>query len=292
MRSIFIENPNLRVGVTPDYGARVVSFIDKLSGREWIAQGSESANTGEDAVYLGDEAVGWDECFPTVSPCDASATAWGRRLRDHGDLWGRPWRVDAASAETLALSYADRQFRFSRELSLRGAALVASYAVENLSGEPLPYLWALHALLAVTPGDRIELPGVDKVRATYLTLGGAMRSIPELGWAGRSDPLPFSLDEVQPATAAFAGKFFASGLRSARVGRPGQWLEIGWDNSIEDLGIWLTYGGWPAPGGHQEAALEPTSSSADDLGDAIAAGAVPLAPGERRNWRVTLTLAG
>src|SRR5664279_4148592 len=87
----WIENDKLRVGIAPAYGARVVSLLDKTSGREWITQGVRSGNTGEDAVYLGAEAVGWDECFPTVGPWDASATPWRRRLRDHGDLWGRPW---------------------------------------------------------------------------------------------------------------------------------------------------------------------------------------------------------
>lgn len=292
MDTIWIENEAFRVGVMPEYGARVVSLLDRAGGREWIAQGGQSGNTGEDAAYLADEAVGWDECFPTVAPWDASGTAWGRRLRDHGDLWGRPWQLDASSAEAITLTYAARQFRFTRELRLEGAALIARYSVVNLGTEPLPYLWALHGLLAVTPEDRIVLPGVDRVSATYLSLDGEQLAVPELAWPGSRDVLPFPLDHVQPASTVFAGKFYASGIagRSALVGHPGQWLEIDWDGSIEHLGIWLAYGGWPAPGGHHEIALEPTTSAADHLGQAIDAGFLPLAPGERRDWRVTLTL--
>jgi hypothetical protein len=82
----------------------------------------------------------------------------------------------------------------------------------------------------------------------------------------------------------------ASGLAGGRVlvGRPGEWLETGWDRNIRNLGTWLTYSGRPEPGGRYEAALEPTSSPADDLRQAIAAGCVPLAPGEQRKWEVTL----
>lgn len=286
-RAVTLENTELRVGVAPHYGARVTSLVDKASGRDWIASGGESRNTGEDAVYLGDEAVGWDECFPTVSPWDGSDTPYGRRLRDHGDLWGRPWVVEASTPTMLRTSFAGREYRFTRTLSLEGKRLVADYSVTSLAREPLPYLWALHGLLRLAPGERIELPGVDRVTATYLSTG-SQSSVP---WPGPG-PLPFPLDVVQPASTNFAGKFYASGVAggAARVGKPGQWLELGWDGSIAHLGIWITYGGWPGPGGHHDVALEPTNTSADHLGQAIAAGAKPLSPGERRDWRVTLTL--
>ena len=286
-----LEDPYLRVAVTPRYGARVVSLLDKASGREWMTQGAESSNTGDAAEYRGPEAVGWDECFPTVGAWDGSATGWQRRLRDHGDLWGRPWRLDASSSSDLQLSYETPKFRFSRALALKRGVLTASYAVSNISNRPLPYLWALHALLAVRPGDSIVLPGVEAVEASYLSLSGEKLPTGRLLWAGENAVLPFRLDHTQPATSVFAGKMQANGLPAgaARVGRPGEWLEITWDRGIRDLGIWLTYGGWPEPGGHYEVALEPTSSPADDLGQAIAAGCVPLAPGEVRQWEVTLT---
>ena len=77
--AVAIESDVLRVAVLPEFGARVVSFVDKRSGREWIFQGGETSDTGEDAIYGADAAVGWDECFPTVSPWDASQTPWKRR---------------------------------------------------------------------------------------------------------------------------------------------------------------------------------------------------------------------
>lgn len=291
MGTVILENDRVRVAVTPDYGARVTSLFDKESGREWIAQGSPSRNTGEDAEYAGDEAVGWDECFPTVSPWDASHTAWRRKLRDHGDLWGRPFAVEEQTPTALRLSYSDPQFRFTRELELDGASLIARYQVTNRTDMSLPYLWALHGLLAVTDADSIELPEVETVSATYLSLGDKFLSVPELAWSKPNGVLPFTLDKVQPAASVFAGKFYAGvPSRTARVGRPGQWLELAWDSPIDQLGIWLTYGGWPGPGGHHEIALEPTNAAADTLGEAIDAGAPPLAPGERRDWRVTLSL--
>ena len=67
--AVAIESDVLRVAVLPEFGARVVSFVDKRSGREWIFQGGETSDTGEDAMtggrlkrvapYLGDETF----CF-------------------------------------------------------------------------------------------------------------------------------------------------------------------------------------------------------------------------------------
>jgi hypothetical protein len=106
--------------------------------------------------------------------------------------------------------------------------------------------------------------------------------------------LPFPLDRVQPPDIAFAAKLAAGHLPAgrARIGKPGQWLDYAWDASIRDLGIWITYGAWPPPANdHYEVALEPQSAPADHLGEAIAAGAPPLDPGETRRWQVTLTVS-
>jgi galactose mutarotase-like enzyme len=76
-----------------------------------------------------------------------------------------------------------------------------------------------------------------------------------------------------------------------RVGRDrAGWLELSWAAPIQDVGLWITYGAWPEAGGHQEIAIEPQSAPADDLGQAIAAGASPLAAGETRRWQVTLRM--
>jgi len=292
MAIITIENADLSVGVAAHFGARVVSLVDRRSGRQWLTQGGESLNTGEEARYLSPEAVGWDECFPTVSRWDAGSTPWRRNLRDHGDLWGRPATIEAAMPTSLVVSFAGPEYRFSRTLALEGATLVATYAAENRGNAPLPYLWALHALLAADAGDRMLLPGTDTVRAVYLS-GVDRAALPaQLPWQASSRLLPFPLADVQSRTSHFAAKLYTDGPgeRRALIGRDGSWLELSWDTTIGNLGIWLTYGGWPAPGGHQEVAIEPTNAPADHLGQAIAQGAPPLAPGETRRWWVKLAV--
>lgn len=291
---VTLEHSTMRVTVSPAYGARVTGLIDKATGRNWIAPGGESPSTGEDAVYLRDEAVGWDECFPTVAPWDASGTVWGRTLRDHGDLWGRPWQIDAQTATSLTTTFATSEFRFTRGLSLDGDTLAARYVVENRGSVPLPFMWALHGLLAVTPDDRIVLPGVDRVAASYFSHRSKTIIAPTVAWPGPNDELPLALDTIRPAAEHFAAKLYASNLPEPRVsvGSDNAWLDIRWkDTEIAHLGLWLNYGGWPAKGNVHHIALEPTTAPVDHLGQAIETGtATTLAPSVTKNWSVTLTL--
>jgi galactose mutarotase-like enzyme len=293
MKIFEIENEQLLVAIAPEYGARVVSLIDKGTGREWMAQGGFSHNTGEDAAYLGAEAVGWDECFPTVAPWDASGTAWGRHLRDHGDIWGRPTEVLERGPDEVLTRTAHRQFSFERRLRLDGSRLVVGYRLDNLDNAALPYLWALHALLAVTENDRIQIGAVQSASATYFSRHGQSHSVPSLQWPGPNANWPELLDHVQPVDLQSAVKLYASGLPggSATVGHGQEWLRIDWDSGISDLGIWLNFGGWPSPGRIHQIALEPTSAPADHLGQALQrANPATLTPGGSHSWTVTFTV--
>ena len=69
-----IESAEVRLVAVPSLGGRVVSLLDRRSGREWLVQGEAPAADdrsweAEAAVFAGREAFGWDECAPTVAPC-------------------------------------------------------------------------------------------------------------------------------------------------------------------------------------------------------------------------------
>ena len=295
MTELTLQNDQITVTIAPDFGARVTRFIDRSTGRDWMAPGGQSAQVGEDAVYGRAEAVGWDECFPTVGRCDASATVWGRTLRDHGDLWGRAFGVVEHRTDQLTLENETGEVRFVRTLRLRGATLQADYQIDNLTAQPMPYLWALHGLLAVRAGERIVLPGINQLNAPYVSLNGAFIDLPLISWPDTSAALGFDIDIVQPDTAGFAAKLYATVPAQARamVGGVDGWLELAWSgDQIGHLGLWFTYGGWPEPGGVHQLAIEPTTAPAGDLSEAMALGqANPLAPGGSRRWTVTLTLS-
>ena len=271
-----IGNDRLGLSVSPDFGARVLSLTDRNSGRQWLVTGSQSAETGEDAVYGADEAVGWDECFPTVLSCDHPA--WGR-LRDHGALWGRRWLVDRADPDCIEARFETPRFRFVRRLTVADAAVVADYSVTNLGPGPMPYLWSQHCLLATRPGDRIDLAGHEKMR-----VGGDPLYWPD--HQGRD------LGTVGPLEDGFALKTYSETphrASAAIVGADGG-ITFEWED-VPAFGLWLCYGGWPQGNPVHQVAMEPTTAPADDLAAADAAGhARTLGAHETHGWSVRITL--
>ncbi len=290
---MILQNDRLMVAILPEIGGRVTRLVDQRTGRDWMAQGGDRVDAREDAAFLAEQAGGWDECFPTVSPWDASDTVWGRQLRDHGDIWGRPMTVTDAGPDWMTVKRETSEYSFARTLRLDAASLVADYAVENLTGQPMPYLWAMHMLLATGPGDRICLAGIDRLAATYVSLEGSVLPITAVDWPAGDGRIGFPLDHVQ-AAMGFAGKFYAPvpKVAIARVMGATGGLQFGWDgDQVGHLGLWLGCGGWPTVGQVHQIAIEPTTASADHLGQAMEAGqAVVLHPGQIVRWSVRLTM--
>ena len=291
-----LENQHIRLVIVPQNGARVTSLIDKKSGREWLVQGAGDTLPPEpEAVYGGAEAAGWDECFPTITRVRAaSATAWHRPLRDHGELWGRPWQVEEANGTRLTTRYASPEFTFTRTLELDGLRVECSYEVVTAGRRALPFLWAQHVLLAVTPADRIVLPGVKLIDADYMQLNGEVRMPQTYSWPGPGGVLGIPLDAIHPERIRLAAKFHAEAplVPMASVGNETGWLDFVWDaEELPYLGLWMNYGVWPSDRPQHHLSIEPTTTAHDSIADAT--------PQQRRHvlrrdapfvWTVTLAL--
>lgn len=276
-----LANETMELVLDPDRGARVVSLVDRRSGRDWLVPGPATGETAEDAPYLGAEARGWDECFPTVAPCAGDDHGWPGRLRDHGAMWGRPWacrREDGA----LAARYEDARFVFERVLTLRDATVTARYRLENTGQTRFGYLYSQHLLLALRPGETLAATGLGTVHPS-----GAMD--------GPGVPLE-DLAEYNPVRgveAGVAGKFYALLTGPARItagggGGAGGAVTLAWTpQDAAAAGFWFAYGGWADGAGLHQVAIEPTTAPVDALAEG---GALWLEPGEGRDWTVTITL--
>ena len=169
-KPVTLTSSDMELQVATESGARIISLTDRHTGRNWLAESEPPRIAWDDAIYGLREAAGWDECYPTVSPCDARATPWRRRLRDHGDLWGRPSEVTARGTDHLQTTFERHGFRFIHRLEVTGSVLDIAYGVETTLGKPTPFLWAMHPLFALLPGEAIVLES-----ASQKTVGSADR---------------------------------------------------------------------------------------------------------------------
>ncbi len=286
MDKIVLCNDRIELALIPEFGARIVTLIDRKTGRDWIAAGPAKGSSEDDAVFDADAATGWDECFPTVAPCTLPD---GRRLRDHGDLWGRAWVMSNLSERSVTTAYVNRSFRFTRSLALDGPAVSCLYLIENLQEEKFDYLWAMHLLLAASESDRIELPEGTAFQFTFRSDSQPREAA---RWPGDG---AFALNNVQPVSARYAAKLQidAAPFEGTGIGDERGLLRIsGSGPYASSLGLWLCYGGWPASSGLHQVAIEPTSASADDLVSAREMARAISVPGFGRvSWQTRLEVA-
>ena len=249
-----LRNQRVEIAVVPELGAKIISLKNLETGREWMWHPPDGMNlfrNHPDDDFSKSPLVGVDECLPTIAPC-----SWrGRDLPDHGELWNTPWGVDHRAWEGGILKTSVRleisPFEFERTIELQDNEIRIGYQLNSRSGEEEQYLWAMHALLNLQAGDRIELPA-----STRTLLNGE-------AWID-------ALDSAVPAgncTKAFAGPL-KEGWAAVVSADTGDRLEFEWDPAENNtLGLWLTRGGWH---GYHHFALEPTNSDADAL--TVAAG--------------------
>ncbi len=263
----------LELATVPELGGRIVSLRNRRSGREWCWHRSRpdwlwANQAGDD--FGGSPQAGIDECVPSVARCE-----WrGRAIPDHGEAWFQRWTLDPAELAAGRLQATVRlpvsPFVFARTIRAEAAdTFVFDYALTNTGDEREAFLWSLHPLLHLLPGDRIELPG--EVRG--LRLNGGLGVPIAMGdtWAW---PEPFSgvrLDRLElPGRPPGCVKGFAGPLREGRAAlandATGARLELRWDARLVPFcGVWLNRG----HGGFQHVALEPTNGAPDSLADAV-----------------------
>jgi len=249
-----LSNQEVELAVVPELGARIISLKDLRSGREWLwhpTRGRKLFRNRTGDNFERSPLVGLDECLPTIAPC-----SWQERdLPDHGEVWAAAWSLDFQAWELgllrTSVSLKISPFDFERTIELQGNEVRLSYQLNNRAAVEELYLWAMHPLLRLQSGERLELPP-----STRALLDGAR-------WLD-------SLNSTRPK--GDCEKVFASLVSEGRaaINNPetGDRLEFQWD-AVENntLGLWLNHGGWH---GHHHFALEPANGDPDVL--TVAAG--------------------
>lgn len=282
-----LTNEIIALTLAPDFGARVTGLVDLRSGRDWLVKGPLVGVSDDDAVFDGVEARGWDECFPTVAPCDDMT--WGRSLRDHGEIWGRK-TVCEASPEAVSFAYHGDRYKFLRTLTLNGDRLNIDYQVHNTGTDPFPYMWSQHCLLATTPKDRLFVNGTGSFNVTGVI--GSDRP-KQFAWPEFSQDRP-DLQMIESIDAGWALKAYAPARDHIQVGVNGPigGISFEWSrDQIPYVGMWLDYGAWPGNAPVHQIAIEPTTAPADHLASAITKDAARwLNGGDSHSWCISIRL--
>jgi hypothetical protein len=203
--------------------------------------------------------------------------------------------VETPEGIELSCDCFSRPLRFTRLLTLEASMLNVIYRVENLSAEPVHFLWCAHPLLAVSAGDRVVLPSsVDRVRVN--SSRNQRLSGEEVSWpiADGVDLSIVSSTDAQTADKLFAGPLIANSCGIYRTKTQAGLLSRSHLALTPYAGIWLCYGGWPEHEvGTERAAhtvaIEPTTSACDSLDQAIREGtAARIDPYGSLGWAMQL----
>jgi len=293
-----LANDVIEVAVMPGLGAKVISLVHRLTGREWMWKAPRSPQyvrmpTG--SPFDQGPLAGADECLPTIAPCQ-----WrGLDLPDHGEVWTEAWELDEAELDrgriVTSLRLPISPLKFKRALSLEGSLVHFDYTLENLSGEPFEYLWAFHPMMSIEPGDRILLPGENRRVSTEACLGDCPLGSRGDAWDWPQPDSALDLSQLDLGKEGRAVKLFTEphceGYAAIRNANSGDQITFEFDpDEIDTLGIWINRGGF---GGFHHVALEPTNGAPDALDVAVRDwkrfGC--LEPGETKQWGFRIFLS-
>jgi Domain of unknown function (DUF5107) len=290
LRVLALENDLLRLSVLPEVGAKLLTLVDKQSGRNLLWQNPRvrPQRFPIDANFDNYWCGGWDDAFPTADACDYG----GESFPNLGELRSLEWNVDAVegdqnTAEVTLTAFAPiSPVKATKTILLKEDTLSVRFQLQALGPLPVDFLWGSHPALDISTGARLRIPAKTGIVS--------LSSDPSLGTPGEEYPWPMlnglDMSRTQNVEAGvFCGHYATD-------------LEDGWF-AVEDdtqgivfrfplaqcphLWLWLVYGGWR---GYHHAIIEPWTSYPVNLTTAVKEGRHRrLAPGETFDVTVQCT---
>ncbi|WP_458088704.1 hypothetical protein [Streptomyces malaysiensis] len=264
----------LEIVTDPAHGGRWTSL--SAGGHEWLwhRPDPERERVGPGDAFV--DAGGLEECVPTV-----------RGTPDHGDAWSRPWRREG-DADTV------RCDRFTLTRTIRGTADGAE-ADYVLTADPgFAFVWAVHALLDLTPRATLRLP--EGARARLFPEAAPLLDRPwpagapwvEGDWPA---PLGLALDRFGPDDGTAVGAVVDTPRACVHDGTRRLALALEADGQPLSVALWRNLGGFPAESPYRSTGVEPMLGRVFDLADAGPADAARVPASGEVRWRLTLTAA-
>lgn len=301
--AIALDTAALRLVTVPQMGAKLVSLVDKQTGREWLVPPVDRQFTPVTygARFVDQDMSGWDEMFPTIDACayPVEGSYYGAALPDHGEVWALPWHVDAVTNDSLRLSTNGHALPYQLTRTLHAVSdshISVAFEAVNTGTEPFVALWAAHPQFAADADTRIVLPpSTERVISVYWP-DDARGSGHVHAWptAHTHDGRPMQLDQIGAASLRQCRKFYLPpnepvGWAAVQQGAAGEWVRLSWNTAdVPYLGLWVDEGTYsPLP----VAALEPATGYFDRLDLAWRNNAVMrFDPHQPVRWQLSIEL--
>ncbi|MDR9414962.1 MAG: hypothetical protein RI564_01670 [Gracilimonas sp.] len=300
---IEIQNQHTKLTVCPNFGGKIISIKSRTTDTEFLKQPFIDIRKITEPEYgmdfLPPYSFGFDECFPTVEPCSYHLLNGNKvSIPDHGEVWNRKWDV-AKTRNSIEMNIRgiDLDYKLTKKISLHNHLILMTYELSNTGSQDFRYLWSTHPLLHIEENDEILLPkDVHEVEVYYSNNKQLIKG-DKYQWASNLKHNLVS-NIVQGVNSNFASKVFVKDPHTKKAGlyRRGEDQSIVFDftySGIEQLGIWMTYKGWPENSNNKDytVALEPTTTSMDSLSEAIEQNdAKYIRAGESIDWSLKVLI--
>jgi len=278
MKGLVLENQKVRVVLTPEFGARILSLIYKPTETEFVWHNPRVPVMRPTYKPEFEDMSGLFDCVPTCEACNIK----GRKLPLYGEVASEPWHLLGKKRSGRSVTVKMQRkcdvypliVHKSLTISKGEPMLSLNYRLVNLSDEVLEYHYSGHHTLSINPNYRIVLPPeVTKVKR-------GMTITDRLGNLGDEIPWPLTVDKNGNSVdlSKVGGPCDGTGENLYSPKLRDSWCAAFNESRKEVIGfsfqaevlpyllVWINYGGY---GGYYHIALEPSSGRPDNLEVAV-----------------------
>jgi len=278
MKGLVIENDKLRVVITPEFGARIVSIIYKPTETEFVWHNPGVPLMRHTHKTDVEDLSGLFDCVPTCENCKFKN--W--QLPMLGEVASEPWRMLKTSRKTGAIMVELQRkceiypllVQKTIKLTKKDSKLELNYMLTNLSDEKLEYHYSGHNTLAINPNFRIVLPPEVNVVKRGMAITDRLGNLgDEVPWPMTTDKdgKPVDLSSVGQPTEGTGENLYTPALKrswaAALNERRGEAIAFSFDARVFPyVLVWINRGGYQ---GYYHIALEPSTGRPDNLNVAV-----------------------
>ncbi len=294
MRTIFLENELLRIGILLDKGADIFQFLYKPTDTDFLWRSPRglfdprkyrATSSTTEAAFLDYYHGGWQEIFPGGGPTNYR----GAELGLHGEVTHLGWdyiiKEDTPEEISIELSVECNRtpFKLERVMCLkRGkAALFFEEKLTNLSPNKQEFMWGHHPAFGapfLRKGLKLYIPAEDvEVHNPAFAASGILEPGSCFKWPSIDlDDRSIDFSKIQGPEAGFSELLYLKNLSSGWYALLDQEKKIGlglaWPIEVFPyVWFWLVYGkapGYPWWDRVYCIALEPWTSIPNNFSEA------------------------